>query len=221
MGCPIFAKLPTPLVLFCPILVDPQPPLKSDIIYVRSPMPYQALQLWRLWANKLQGVGTYVLNYLLQYVGLNYLCNVQLGPSMQVQHAQFFQMFCPEVIFLRIFAQLHSVHMLQPAAWVLLFYTYWLTQLPRLQRTACLLLFCTYWLLNNTPANQNNRYRKVVCMLQAAACVHYVCSWAKILRNITSRLHSLCFISNTVNEGLVTHFQNSIVVAQCYLKYQF
>ena len=37
MGCPIFAKLPTPLILFCPILLDPpNPPLKSDIIYVRS-----------------------------------------------------------------------------------------------------------------------------------------------------------------------------------------
>ena len=27
------------------------------------------------------------------------------------------------------------------------------------------------------------------------------------------KLTSLCFISNTVNEGLVSHFQNSIVVA--------
>ena len=37
MGCPIFAKLPTPLVRFCPILLDPpNPPLKSDIIYVCS-----------------------------------------------------------------------------------------------------------------------------------------------------------------------------------------
>ena len=26
MGCPIFAKLPTPLVLFCPILLDPPIP---------------------------------------------------------------------------------------------------------------------------------------------------------------------------------------------------
>ena len=28
MGCPIFAKLPTPLVLFCPILHDPLTPPK-------------------------------------------------------------------------------------------------------------------------------------------------------------------------------------------------
>ena len=26
MGCPIFAKLPNPLVLFCPILLDPYNP---------------------------------------------------------------------------------------------------------------------------------------------------------------------------------------------------
>ena len=28
MGCPIFAKLPNPLVLFCPILLDPHNPPK-------------------------------------------------------------------------------------------------------------------------------------------------------------------------------------------------
>ena len=28
MECPIFAKLPTPLVLFCPILLDPPTPPK-------------------------------------------------------------------------------------------------------------------------------------------------------------------------------------------------
>ena len=36
MGCPIFVKLPTPLVLFCPILLDPSTPQKSDIIYLCS-----------------------------------------------------------------------------------------------------------------------------------------------------------------------------------------
>ena len=63
-----------------------------------------------------------------------------------------------EVIFFRIFAQLHNVRMLQPAACVLLFCT-WLTQLHS------------------------------ACMLQPAACsMRTLCSWAKILRNITSRL---------------------------------
>ena len=36
IGRPIFDELPTPHVLFCPILLDPPPPLKSDIIYERS-----------------------------------------------------------------------------------------------------------------------------------------------------------------------------------------
>ena len=36
---------------------------------------------------------------------------------------------------------------------------------------------------------------------------------SKILTWVNIFLHSLCFISNTVNEGLVSHFQNSIVVA--------
>ena len=30
MGCPIFAKLPTPLVRFCPILLDPPNPPKNQ-----------------------------------------------------------------------------------------------------------------------------------------------------------------------------------------------
>ena len=46
--------------------------------------------------------------------------------------------------FIRFVAQLHSAHMLQPAA--------------------CVLLFCTYW-----PTQLDSAH-----MLQSAACVHYV-----------------------------------------------
>ena len=73
---------------------------------------------------------------------------------LQVQHAQHFQIFCLaslEVIFIRFVAQLHSAHMLQPAA--------------------CVLLFCAYWpiQLGSMPTQLHSAH-----MLQAAACVHYV-----------------------------------------------
>ena len=34
MGCPIFAKLPTPLVRFCPILLDP-PKNRTSLMEMR------------------------------------------------------------------------------------------------------------------------------------------------------------------------------------------
>ena len=36
LGSPIFAKLPTPLSIFVQFCLTPQPPLKSDIIYIQS-----------------------------------------------------------------------------------------------------------------------------------------------------------------------------------------
>ena len=38
MGCPIFAKLPTPLVLFCPILLDPPNPPKNRTSFMYVPL---------------------------------------------------------------------------------------------------------------------------------------------------------------------------------------
>ena len=71
------------------------------------------------------------------------------------------------MIILRIFAQLHSVRMLQAAACV--HYVAGLANrytkvVHMLQAAACV----------HYVAGFTNRYRKVVRMLQAAACVHYV-----------------------------------------------
>ena len=44
----------------------------------------------------------------------------------------------------------------------------------------------------------------------------FICKIEKCLLHLMltlQSLHSICFISNTVNKGLVSHFQNSIVVA--------
>ena len=38
MGCPSFAKLPTPLVQFCPILLDPPNPLKNRTSLLDVPL---------------------------------------------------------------------------------------------------------------------------------------------------------------------------------------
>jgi hypothetical protein len=38
MGCPIFAKLPTPLVRFCPILLEPPNPQKNRTSLMDVPL---------------------------------------------------------------------------------------------------------------------------------------------------------------------------------------
>ena len=48
MGCPIFAKLPTPLVLFCPILLDPPTQRAEAGCYPKKKMDGKTLQIQKI-----------------------------------------------------------------------------------------------------------------------------------------------------------------------------
>ena len=45
MGRPIFAKLPTPLVSFCPILLDPLNPQKNRTSFIDVPLKWISVPL--------------------------------------------------------------------------------------------------------------------------------------------------------------------------------
>ena len=79
IGRPIFLLLPTPLVRFCPTLLDTPPPLKSEIIYVSSLIMKYLTNLIIEWLHWASIAISYSPRFIVWYLGVRWTSDIFLN----------------------------------------------------------------------------------------------------------------------------------------------